>query len=157
MSTFTLKIGDPAPPFSGTTHTGEFISLESLRGQKVALYFYPEDDTEVCTRQACNLRDNHELLREKGIVVIGVSPDANPSHAAFTQKFGLPFALLPDPNHLILNAYGTFGEKNMYGNIVQGVLRYTFLIDEAGIIRHIFRKPRVNQHAEEILKKFGLT
>ncbi|MBL7978999.1 MAG: peroxiredoxin [Bacteroidetes Order II. Incertae sedis bacterium] len=156
MSIITLKVGDPAPLFSATTFDGQTISLEKLRGKKVVLYFYPEDDTDVCTRQACNLRDNHALLQDKGMVVIGVSPDENPSHGAFTQKFGLPFALLPDPDHVILDAYGTFGEKNMYGNIVQGVLRYTFLIDEAGIIRHIFRKPRVNQHAEEILKKFGL-
>ncbi|HRR07781.1 MAG TPA: peroxiredoxin [Rhodothermales bacterium] len=156
MSTFLLKVGDPAPLFSATTFDGQNISLEKLRGKKVALYFYPEDDTDVCTRQACNLRDHHSLLQDKGIVVIGVSPDENPSHGAFTRKFGLPFPLLSDPEHIILNAYGTFGEKNMYGHTVQGVLRYTFLIDEVGIIRHIFRKPRVNQHAEEILKKYGL-
>lgn len=156
MSTTFPAVGTAAPAFSGKTQDGKILSLQDFAGRKLALYFYPEDDTPVCTRQACNLRDHFRLLTEYGVSIVGISPNSQSDHDAFIQKYALPFPLIEDPAHVILNQYGTWGEKNMYGNIVQGVLRYTFLIDEQGMIRHVFRKPKVDQHAQEILRKFGL-
>lgn len=148
--------GQAAPSFAGQTQTGETIRLADYQGQKVALYFYPKDDTPGCTKQACNLRDHDARLREAGIAVIGVSPDEVDSHAAFAEKYRLPFPLVADPEREILNAYGVWGERNLYGNKFMGVKRTTFLIDEAGQIVHVFKRPKVADHTAEILKKFGL-
>ncbi len=145
--------GDIAPPFKGTTQTGETVSLADFKGKYVALYFYPEDDTPVCTKQACSLRDGYSELKEAGIVVIGVSRDDVDSHKAFADKFDLPFPLVADPEKKILNAYGTWGEKNMYGNLVMGTKRFTFLIDPNGVIAHVFKRPKNADHAQEILRK----
>lgn len=150
-----LKAGDKAPAFKGKDQAGNAISLSGLKGKKIVLYFYPEDDTPLCTIQACNLRDHFGLLKQNGFTVIGVSPDSADSHKKFEEKFDLPFPLLPDVDKKIMNAYGTWGEKNMYGNKVMGVHRNTFLIDEQGVIRKIFLKPKSRQHAEEIIKAWN--
>jgi len=124
-----------------------------FKGKKLALFFYPEDDTPTCTEQACNLRDNFSLLKQKGIEVVGISPDDVKKHARFQTKFDLPFTLVADPGKKIIDKYGVWGEKNMYGRKYMGLIRTTFLIDEKGIIRHIFKKPRVRKHADEIIAK----
>lgn len=115
------------------------------------MYFYPEDDTPTCTVQACNLRDHEAQLAAQGFTVLGVSPNDEKSHLAFQKKFGLPFSLLADPSHTIIDKYGVWGEKQLYGRRYMGLHRTTFVIDEKGIIKKIFLKPRSKQHAEEIL------
>jgi thioredoxin-dependent peroxiredoxin len=147
----TLKEGDKAPAFTGTDQDGKKISLASYKGKKVVLYFYPEDDTPTCTIQACNLRDNHQLLTKNGFVVIGVSPDEASKHKKFEAKFKLPFTLIADTSHSILEKYGVWDQKQMFGHQYMGVLRTTFVIDEKGIIRKIFLRPKNKAHAEEII------
>lgn len=148
-----LTIGDKAPLFTGTDQEGNKVSLSNMKGKKVILYFYPEDDTPACTTQACNLRDNYELLQQKGYVVIGISPNEVKSHQKFTTKYGLPFTLIADPQHKIIDKYGVWGEKNLYGRKYMGLLRTTFIIDEKGIIERIIKRPRTKIHAEEIMGK----
>lgn len=148
-----LKEGDKAPVFTGTDQDGKKISLKDLKGQKVVLYFYPQDDTPTCTIQACNLRDNYALLKKEGLQVIGISPDDMAKHKKFEKKFSLPFPLLADPKHAIIEKYGVWGEKQMFGNKYMGLHRTTFVIDEKGIIQKIFLKPKSAQHAEEIISK----
>jgi thioredoxin-dependent peroxiredoxin len=147
-----LQPGDKAPTFSGKDQDGNAFKLSDLKGKKVVLYFYPEDDSPTCTIQACNLRDNYGLLKQEGFEVIGVSPDDSVSHKKFEKKFGLPFRLIADPSHGILKKYGVWGEKQMFGNKYMGVHRHTFLIDGKGIIRKVFLKPKNKAHAEEIVK-----
>lgn len=150
----TLTINAKAPAFSGKNQNGETISLKDFKGKKVVLYFYPEDDTPTCTIQACNLRDNYSLLKKNGFEVIGVSPNNEADHKKFEQKFNLPFHLITDEKHKIIDAYGVWGEKQLYGRKYMGLHRTTFLIDEKGIIKHIFLRPKNKQHAEEILAKW---
>lgn len=147
-----LKEGDKAPAFSGKDQRGNKVSLADFKGQKIVLYFYPQDDTPTCTVQACNLRDNHALLKRNGFVVLGVSPDDTESHGKFAMKFDLPFILIADPKHTIINKYGVWGPKQLYGRHYEGLHRTTFVIDEKGIIRKIFTRPRNKQHAEDIVK-----
>ena len=147
----SLKEGDKAPAFSGTDQDGRKISLADYKGKKVVLYFYPEDDTPTCTIEACNLRDNYGLLKKNGFEVIGVSPDNERSHKKFEAKFDLPFILIADPKHLIIERFGVWDKKQMFGRQYMGVLRTTFVIDEKGIIRKIFTRPKNKAHAEEIL------
>jgi thioredoxin-dependent peroxiredoxin len=147
----TLQEGDKAPAFSAKNQDGKKLSLADFKGKKLVLYFYPEDGTPTCTVQACNLRDNYALLKKQGFEVVGISPDDEKSHKKFEAKFSLPFILLTDPDHTILNKYRVWGEKQMYGRKYMGVLRTTFLIDEKGIIKKIFWKPKNKQHAEEIV------
>ena len=147
-----LKEGDKAPAFSGQDQDGNTIKLAALKGQKLVLFFYPEDDTPTCTIQACNLRDNYALLKKEGFEVIGVSPDEVKSHKKFEEKFGLPFRLVADPGHNILEKYGVWGPKQMFGHKYMGVLRTTFVIDEKGVIRKIFARPKNKAHADEIVK-----
>lgn len=147
----TLTEGQKAPAFKGLDQNGETISLSELKGKKIALYFYPQDDTPTCTEQACNLRDNFGLLKNKGITVIGVSPDEVIKHKKFEDKYKLPFTLIADPKHTIIEKYGVWGEKKLWGREYMGLHRTTFLIDEKGIIRKIFLKPKSKQHAAEIL------
>ncbi len=146
-----LQEGDKAPVFSGSDQDGNKISLNDFKGQKRMVYFYPEDDTETCTVQACNLRDNYELLKENGWVVIGISPDDIRSHKKFENKYSLPFLLIADPDHKIIDQYHVWGEKTLYGRTYMGLHRTTFLIDEKGIIRKIFLRPRSKNHSQEIL------
>jgi peroxiredoxin Q/BCP len=147
-----LSVGEKAPGITGRDQNGNIFSLENIKGKKVALYFYPEDDTPTCTVQACNLRDNYALLKKHGFEVVGVSPDEEKKHLKFESKYSLPFTLLSDPKHEIIDAFGVWGEKNLYGRKYMGLHRTTFLLDEKGIIRKIFLKPRSKQHAEEIIK-----
>lgn len=147
----TLKEGDKAPAFAGIDQDGNKFSLSSLKGRKVVLYFYPEDDTPTCTIQACNLRDNHALLKKNGFEIVGVSPDDPSKHRKFREKFSLPFTLIADPRHTILEKYGVWGEKQMFGNKYMGVHRTTFVIDEKGRIIRIFLRPKNKDHAAEIL------
>jgi len=148
----TLKEGNKAPVFSGKDQNGKKISLSDYKGKKIVLYFYPEDDTPTCTIQACNLRNNYGLLKKNGFEVIGVSPDDEESHRKFETKFNLPFTLIADPDHTILEKYGVWDQKKLFGHEYMGVLRTTFVIDEKGIIRKIFTRPKNKTHAEEIVK-----
>jgi peroxiredoxin Q/BCP len=147
-----LQVGQKAPAFSGVDQDGKNVSLNELKGSKLVLYFYPEDDTPTCTIQACNLRDNYSLLKKNGFKVIGVSPDAEDKHRKFREKYDLPFTLLADPQHKIIEKYGVWGEKNLYGRKYMGIHRTTFVIDENGVIQKIFLRPKNKAHAEEIVK-----
>ncbi len=148
----SLSEGLKAPVFKEKDQNGKEISLADFKGKKVVLYFYPEDNTPTCTVQACNLRDNFSALKKKGIIVLGVSPDEVKKHKKFEEKFDLPFTLIADPEHHIIDKYGVWGEKQLYGRTYMGLHRTTFLIDEKGVIRKIFLKPKSKQHTEEILK-----
>jgi peroxiredoxin Q/BCP len=152
----TLKAGDKAPDFKAKDQDGKIISLKDFKGKKVALYFYPEDDTPTCTKEACNLRDNFNLLKKKGIVVLGVSPDTEKKHKKFETKYSLPFTLVADPDREILNKYGVWGWKKFMGREFMGTHRTTFLINEKGIIEHIIEKVKSGSHAQQILETWGL-
>jgi peroxiredoxin Q/BCP len=152
----TITEGSKAPAFTAKDQDGNRVSLSDHLGKKVVLYFYPEDDTPTCTIQACNLRDNYALLKKQGLVVLGVSPDEEKKHKKFEAKYSLPFTLVSDPEHKIIDKYGVWGEKQLYGRTYMGLHRTTFLIDEKGIIKKIFLKPKNKQHAEEILKAWQL-
>lgn len=147
-----LKAGDKAPSFSGKDQNNNFVKLSDYKGQKLVLYFYPADMTPTCTVQACNLRDNFGLLRSAGISVLGVSPDDAAKHKKFEDKFDLPFPLLADTSLEIINLFGVWGQKQMYGKSYMGLLRTTFLIDEKGFIKHVFLKPKSKDHSQEILE-----
>lgn len=147
-----LKEGDKAPAFSGKDQNGRKVSLADYKGKKLVLYFYPQDLTPTCTVQACNLRDNYALLKKKGFEILGVSPDDETSHKKFEQRNNLPFSLIADTSHKILERYGVWDWKQMFGHKYMGVLRTTFVIDEKGIIQKIFLKPKSKSHAEEIIK-----
>jgi peroxiredoxin Q/BCP len=151
-----LKEGQKAPAFTGTDQDGNKVSLTSLKGHKVVLFFYPEDDTPTCTIQACNLRDNYSLLKKNGFTVLGVSPDDEKKHTKFKEKFNLPFTLIADPGHKIIDQYGVWGEKNLYGRKYMGLHRTTFVIDEKGMIEKIYLRPKNKAHAEEIMKLRGV-
>lgn len=148
----TLKEGDKAPAFSGTDQNGKKVSLNDFKGKKLVLYFYPEDDSPTCTLQACSFRDNYSILKESGFEVVGVSPDSAGVHKKFESKFRLPFTLVEDASHNIMRKYGTWDQKQLFGHKYMGVLRTTFVIDEKGIIRKVFLRPKNKIHAEEILK-----
>lgn len=151
-----LTEGSKAPAFKGKDQNGNIVSLSDYKGKRVVLYFYPEDDTPTCTIQACNLRDNYSLLKKKNIVVLGVSPDEEKKHKKFETKYKLPFTLIADPDHGIIDRYGVWGEKQLYGRKYMGLHRTTFLIDGKGIIRKIFLKPKNKQHTDEILNAWQL-
>lgn len=148
-----LKIGDKAPLFEAIDHKGNTICLADLlgKGKKVVLYFYPKDNTPGCTIQACNLRDNYELLLQNHFQVIGVSPDSEQSHQKFIEKYNLPFPLIADTNHKVAEAYGVWQEKNMYGKKYMGIVRTTFVINSEGIIEKIIQKVKTQDHASQIL------
>lgn len=149
-----LEPGQQAPDFAAPTQDGDRLRLSDYRGQWVALYFYPKDDTPGCTKQACNLRDGYRDLQHAGIAVVGVSEDDVSSHERFAEKYDLPFPLVADPDRDVLNAYGVYGKRNMYGNTFVGTARTTYLIDPDGVIRHVFKRPKTSAHTGEILKKF---
>ena len=145
--------GDPAPDFEGRDQNGETVRLADFAGQPLALDFYPADDTPGCTKQACNLRDNVGALREAGVAVVGVSKDDEASHERFADKYDLPFPLIADPDRTLLDAYGVWGERSLYGKTVVGTKRTTFLIGPDGRVLHVFKRPKTAAHAEEILAK----
>ena len=151
-----LQPGSPAPDFSVEDQNGNVISLRDFKGKKVALFFYPKDNTPTCTEQACNLRDNIAKLRRKGITVLGVSMDSVRKHKNFEQKFSLPFPLLADVDRKLIDAYGVWGEKTLFGRKYMGIHRTTFLIDGSGRIAHVIGKVDAKDHAAQILKLWGL-
>jgi peroxiredoxin Q/BCP len=146
-----LKEGAKAPAFSLPSDDGGTVALEDLKGKKVVLYFYPKDDTSGCTAEACEFRDSWAAVKRKGAVVLGVSPDGVTSHGKFKQKYDLPFPLLADEDHAVAEAYGAWGEKSMYGRKYFGILRTTFVIDEAGRVTKVFEKVKPKGHAAEVL------
>ena len=146
-----LQVGEKAPAFTGIDQDGNKVSLSDFKGQKVVLYFYPEDDTPTCTVQACNLRDNYGLLKKEGFEVIGVSPDDEASHRKFKERHSLPFPLIADTGLKIIGKFGVWGEKQLYGRKYMGLHRTTFVLDEKGVIRKVFQRPKNKAHAEEIV------
>jgi len=151
-----LQQGDKAPQFKLPNQNGDIVSLKDFKGKKVVLYFYPKDNTATCTVQACNIRDNYSALTDKGIIVLGVSPDGVNSHKKFEGKHELPFILLADEQHKLVQAYGVWAEKSLYGRKYMGVLRTTFLINEKGKIDHIIEKVKSKEHTDQILKLWQL-
>jgi peroxiredoxin Q/BCP len=151
-----LKQGDKAPVFTATDQNGNTVSLKDYLGKKVALYFYPQDDTETCTKEACNLRDNFAVLKRKGVVVIGVSIDNEKSHKKFEKKYSLPFTLVVDTEKKLVTDYGVWAEKTLFGRTYMGTLRTTFLINEKGRIEHIIDKVNSKNHAEQIIEVWGI-
>lgn len=152
-----IKINEKAPNFKAKALMNgkeKEISLSDFKGKKVTMYFYPKDMTPGCTTQAENLRDNFNEFEEKGIVIMGISVDPISSHIKFAEKKELPFILVSDENKKIVENYGVWVEKNMYGRKYMGTKRTTFLIDEDGKIAHIIEKPKVKEHSKEILKIF---
>ncbi|RLD68782.1 MAG: thioredoxin-dependent thiol peroxidase [Bacteroidetes bacterium] len=148
-----LKEGDKAPDFL-KNFSG--INKNDLKGKKVILYFYPKDSTPGCTAESCNLRDNYNDLKAKGFEVIGVSPDPEKSHIRFKEKNDLPFELIPDTEKEVLNDYGVWGEKKMYGRTYMGVNRMTFIINEEGIIEKIIKKVKTKDHTSQIYTELGI-
>ena len=147
-----IQEGRPAPPFELVSDVGERVKLSDLRGSPVVLYFYPEDDTAGCTTEACEFRDEHARFRERGAVVLGVSPDDEASHARFKEKYSLPFTLLADPDHKVADDYGVWVEKNMYGKKRMGIKRSTFVIDAEGNIARAMYGVKPEGHAGEVLE-----
>ena len=151
-----LKEGAKAPMFKGKDQDGKWVSLEDFKGKKVVLYFYPKDDTPGCTAEACNLRDNYNDLLSRGFAIIGVSPDDEKSHLKFIDKFGLKFNLIADTKTEILETFGVWGEKSMYGKKYMGVLRTTYVIDENGIIEAVFEKVDTGNHTKQIIEALNI-
>lgn len=152
----TLAKGTKVPNLIGKDQNGNPISLQDFAGSKIVLYFYPEDDTPGCTIESCNLRDNYALLTQKGIKVIGVSMDNEASHIAFIEKFSLPFPLIADTDQTWVNAYGAYGEKNLYGHKSMGIYRITYLINEDGTIFNVIKKVKTDNHSQQILDLWGI-
>ena len=146
-----LKEGDKAPGFTAKDQDGNTVSLADLQGKKVILYFYPQDDTPTCTKEACNFRDNYQSLLGKGFAVIGVSFDTEKSHQKFIKKYNLPFPLISDPDRKIIEAYGVWGEKKLFGREYMGTLRTTFIINEKGVITHIIDKVKSGNASQQVL------
>ena len=146
-----LKEGDKAPVFSSTDQDGKKISLSNYKGKKLVLYFYSEAGSPTCTIESCNLRDNYSLLKKKGFEVLGVSPDDKKIQKKFEIKYKLPFPLIADISHNVLEKYGVLDHKKLFGREYMGVLRTTFVIDEKGIIQKIFTRPKNKAHAQEIM------
>ena len=147
-----VEEGTAAPDFELTSDSGDRVKLSDLRGKPVVLYFYPADDTPGCTAQACELRDDYSLFRERGAVVLGVSPDDEDSHARFRDKYSLPFTLLADPDHSVSEDYGVWVEKNTYGKKRMGIKRSTFVIDADGNVARAMYGVKPEGHADEVLE-----
>jgi peroxiredoxin Q/BCP len=150
-----LNEGDAAPDFELAADDGTRVRLSSLRGTTVVLYFYPRDDTPGCTKEACSFRDSWAAVKATGAALYGVSPDSADRHAKFKEKYKLPFPLLADPDKAVLKAYGAYGKKTMYGKLVEGVIRSTFVIGPDGIVRKVFPKVKPEGHAAEVLAFLG--
>ncbi len=147
----TLEVNQKAPAFEAKNQDGKSVNMAQFNGKKLVLYFYPKDDTPGCTKEACNLRDNYEVLKNKGYEILGVSPDDESKHQKFISKYDLPFDLLADPDHKVSEAYGVWVEKNMYGKTYMGIKRTTFVIDERGMIEEIIKNVKTDNHANQIL------
>lgn len=144
--------GTAAPDFTLTAHDGKRYALKDFRGKSVVLYFYPKDDTSGCTKEACSFRDSLAAIKRKGAAVLGVSPDGEASHRKFSDKYDLNFPLLADEGKEVLQKYGVWQEKSMYGRKYMGVVRTTFIIDPKGKVAAVFEKVKVEGHADEVLK-----
>ncbi len=151
-----ISDGIPAPDFELLDDTNTLRKLSDFRGKNVVLYFYPEDDTPGCTREACNFRDDYSAYEKAGVVVLGVSPDTVESHVKFKQKFQLPFPLLADEGHKVCDLYQVWVPKSFLGKSYEGVLRTTFIIDENGMISKVFEKVRPAEHSTEVLEVLGV-
>ena len=151
-----LPAGIPAPDFQLPDDTNTLRKLSDFRGKNVLLYFYPKDDTPGCTREACNFRDDYSAYQNAGVVVLGISPDDVKSHVKFKKKFQLPFPLLADEGHKVCDLYQVWGPKKLMGREYEGVLRTTFLIDEAGMILKVFENVRPAEHSAEVLSALGV-
>ena len=147
----TLNVGDKAPEFKLSGDDGASHSLKDFRGKKIVLFFYPKDDTSGCTKEACSFRDNYATIKKKGAVVLGISGDSVESHKKFISKYDLNFILLSNEDRSVLDLYGVWKEKSMYGRTFMGIERTTFIINEQGKISHIFPKVKVDGHTEEVL------
>lgn len=147
-----LKPGRKAPDFTVNDQDGNPVSLQDFKGRRVALFFYPQDDTPTCTNEVCNLRDNYAALQQKGIVVLGVSMDTEKSHKKFEKKYSLPFPLLADTEGKLVKKYDIWGEKTLFGRTYMGIHRVTYLIDEQGKIAHVIDKVVSKNHAQQILE-----
>jgi peroxiredoxin Q/BCP len=146
-----LKEGDKAPGFTAKDQDGNTVSLSDFKGKNVILYFYPQDDTPTCTKEACNYRDNYQSLLSKGFAVIGVSFDTEKSHKKFIKKYSLPFPLIADTDKKIIEDYGVWGEKTTFGRTYMGTFRTTFVIDKKGIIAHVIRKVESGKASQQVL------
>ena len=146
-----VEEGRPAPDFSLASDAGETVTLSSLRGSPVVLYFYPKDDTPGCTTQACGIRDVYAEYEKRGAVVLGVSPDTVASHQKFKEKYGLPFTLLADPDKTVSEVYGVWREKTSYGKKSMGIVRSTFVIDAEGVVVKAMNGVEPDGHAERVL------
>jgi peroxiredoxin Q/BCP len=146
-----LKEGDKAPDFTAKDQDGNAISLSDYKGKNVILYFYPQDDTPTCTKEACNFRNNYQSLLGKGFAVIGVSMDNEKSHKKFIKKYSLPFPLITDPDKKIIEDYGLWAEKTTFGRTYMGVLRTTFIIDKNGVITHVITKVESGKASQQVL------
>ncbi len=144
-------IGETAPPISALDQLGKTVNLSDFLGKTVVLYFYPKDDTPGCTKEACGFRDDYASFTNKGVVILGVSPDDTAKHKKFVDKYNLPFSLLADPEKVICQAYGVWKEKSMYGRTSMGVERTTFVISPEGKIDKIFAKVKVEGHISKVL------
>jgi peroxiredoxin Q/BCP len=151
MGNKALKEGMKAPEFKASATDGKTYSLADFKGKVVVLYFYPKDDTPGCTKEACSFRDSEAELKRLGVVVLGLSKDSVESHKKFTEKYNLNFPLLSDPDGKIIEAYGCFKEKSMFGKTALGIERSTFVIDKGGVVRKIWRGVKVDGHSEEVL------
>ena len=147
-----MREGEPAPDFTLRSDTGEDVTLSSLRGRPVVLYFYPRDDTPGCTTQACGIRDAYAEFERAGAVVLGVSPDDEHSHGEFKRKYELQFTLLADPDHAVADRYGVWGEKSYKGQTYIGVNRSTFVIDADGTVRRVMHDVKPATHANDVLE-----
>ena len=150
-----LNEGDLAPAIKAVDQSGEVITLEEYRGKKIVLYFYPKDNTPGCTAEACDLRDNYSQFIEKGFEVIGVSADSEKSHKKFISKYNLPFRLISDMDQKVLQDYGAWGEKKLYGKTYMGVLRKTYIIDESGYVEKIIEKVKTKEHSRQIFTELS--
>lgn len=148
----TLKAGDKAPDFKGKDQNGNDIALADFKGNKLVIYFYPKDSTPGCTSQACDLRDNYDMLLSKGYKVLGVSADSEKSHQKFIEKNNLPFPLLADTEKEVIKAFGVWGPKKFMGKTYDGIHRTTFVIDENGMIEEVIDKVKTKEHTAQIIK-----
>ena len=151
----TLKPGIKAPAFTGLDQNDQKISLKDFAGRKLILFFYPKDQTPGCTAEACNLRDNYEVLKQNGFEIAGISADSASSHQKFIQKYDLPFPLIADTEHKIIEKFGAWGEKSMYGKKYMGIIRTTVVVDEKGKIEHVIAKVDTANHAQQILDLYA--
>jgi peroxiredoxin Q/BCP len=153
--THILNVGDQAPDFTLSTDSDTKVTLSQLRGKKVVLYFYPKDDTPGCTKEACDFRDHFATFNKHGAIILGISKDNVKNHVKFKKKYALPFTLLADAQADVCEAYGVINKKSMFGKTFLGIQRSTFLLDEHGVIRAIWRRVKVPGHVEQVLNEFN--